>query len=68
MNVYRCYFLDQDDHIESAEWIEAPTLEDAIEQGLTLCGELGACAIEVWQGANRLYHAPARIRAAAYQR
>lgn len=63
MNAYRCYFLDQDDHIESAEWIEAPTLEDAIEHALVLCGEVGASAIELWQGASRLYHANARVRA-----
>jgi len=53
---YRCYFIDERDHISSAADIPADGLTKAVEQSLTmLAGRPLASSIELWQGELRLY-------------
>jgi hypothetical protein len=58
MHVYRCYFLDSEDHIKAAENIEAEALTKAIERALALL-ELRPQhrAIEIWEGERRVFPA-----------
>lgn len=53
---YRAYCLNDDGKIAAAHWIEADTLEDAIEQVRPGCD---GRAYEIWIGANRLAKVPA---------
>lgn len=55
MRMYRCYFLDERNRIEAADWIEADGLEDAIDEALTAVEDCDAHAVEIWEGAQRLY-------------
>ena len=56
MTSYRCYFLDGENHIKDATDLEADALAAAIDQALALLRERAELhAIEIWQGANRLY-------------
>jgi hypothetical protein len=56
MPTFRCYFLDGDGHIKSRTEIEVDGLPQAIEQALKLLKEQPeGRAVEVWQGAQRLY-------------
>jgi hypothetical protein len=48
---YRAYRVDSQRHIRSAEWLEAPNDEAAVEQAEKLC-EQGLPTIEVWQAAR----------------
>jgi hypothetical protein len=48
MGTYRAYRVDQGRHIQSAEWLDAPTDEAAAEKAQELCEE-GAPTIEIWQ-------------------
>jgi hypothetical protein len=48
MATYRAYRVDSRRHIQSAEWLEAPTDKAAAEQAAELCEE-GAPTIELWQ-------------------
>ena len=53
---YRCYFLDGENHIKDATDLEADALAAVIDQALALLRERqDHYAIEIWQGANRLY-------------
>lgn len=52
MATYRAYRVDRTHHIQSAEWIDAPSDEKAVDRAEELCGQ-GAPLIEVWQ-ASRL--------------
>lgn len=51
MTTYRAYRVDDRHHIRSAEWLEAPNDEAAVEQAEELCEE-GLPTIEVWQAAR----------------
>ena len=51
MTTYRAYHVDHSNHIRSAEWLEAPNDEAALEQAEELC-EQGLPTIEVWQAAR----------------
>ena len=51
MTTYRAYRVDHRHHIRSAEWLEAPNDEAAVEQAEDLC-EQGLPTIEVWQAAR----------------
>ncbi len=51
MTTYRAYRVDDRNHIRSAEWLEAPSDEAAVEQAEELCEE-GLPTIEVWQAAR----------------
>jgi hypothetical protein len=53
MTTYRAYRVDRRRHIQSAQWIEAPNDEAAIDQAEDLCEE-GAPTIEVWQSARKV--------------
>jgi hypothetical protein len=55
MPSYRCYFLDRQDHIQTAENIEAEGLDEAIEHTLAMLRQRPQHhSIELWQGALRL--------------
>lgn len=53
MTTYRAYRVDRTHHIQSAEWIDAPSDEAAVDQAEELCEE-GAPLIEVWQAARKV--------------
>ena len=55
MRMYRCYFLDERNRIEAADWIEADGLEEAIDAALTAVEDCDAHAVEIWEGPQRLY-------------
>jgi hypothetical protein len=53
---YRCYFLDHDGHIRSAQNIEADELSQAVDQALEILKtKPDRHSLEIWQGASRLY-------------
>lgn len=59
MPSYRCYFLDESDHISGTEMIDADALTAAVEKARALLRDLpNHRSVEVWQGDERLY-APA---------
>ena len=61
MRVFRCYFLNERDRIETYENIEAHALDEAVDRALALLRQQREHkAIEIWEGPNRLY--PARRR------
>ena len=51
MATYRAYRVDSRHHIKSAEWLEAPNDEAAVDQAEELCEE-GLPTIELWQQAR----------------
>jgi hypothetical protein len=56
MKAYRCYFLNEQDRIESAEDVDADGLDEAIDKALLLLRRRPHLhTIEIWQGALRLY-------------
>jgi len=56
MQIYRCYFLDEHERINADESIEADAPIDAIDRARAmLCARPHHRAVEVWQGARRLY-------------
>jgi hypothetical protein len=56
MQIYRCYFLDDQERINADESIEADAPIDAIDRALAmLYARPHHRAVEVWQGARRLY-------------
>ena len=59
MPVLRCYFLDDEGHIRNAEVIEAKALGEAVEKGLALLRQSGHQAIEIWEGAVKVFPASA---------
>jgi hypothetical protein len=53
---YRCFFLDRNSRIRGVEIIEANDLAAAIEQALAMLkARPHHRAVELWQGAFRLY-------------
>lgn len=66
MSIYRCYFLDDQDHIEAAEDFDADAPDDAIDRARAMLkGRAHHHAVEVWQGARRLYAMSDPIRRSA---
>jgi hypothetical protein len=56
MDIFRCYFLDAQDHISAREDIEADTLAAAIDRALAMLkSRPHHRSIEIWQGARRVY-------------
>ena len=53
---YRAYCLNDDGKIAAAHWIEADTLEDAIEQVRPECD---GRACEIWVSTKRIAKVPA---------
>lgn len=51
MTTYRAYRLDARRHIQSGEWLEAPSDSAAKEQAADLCDE-GTPLVELWQAAR----------------
>jgi|HubBroStandDraft_4_1064222.scaffolds.fasta_scaffold762516_2 hypothetical protein len=52
---YRCYLLDNKDHITAAIDLEANELYEALDQALVILNEHTEHSIEIWQGNERLY-------------
>ena len=53
---YRCYFLDQDRHIEAVEIIEAPTVDAAIARAEELTGSRNhPGSFELWNKAAMVF-------------
>src|SRR5690242_8849391 len=66
MPLYRCYFLDRQDHIQAAENIEAERLDIAVDCALAMLrARPQHNSVEVWQGALRVYCS--RAQAAQHQ-
>ena len=58
MHVYRCYFLNADDHIEAFEVIEMAGLNDAVERALAMLkARPQHRSVELWDGSRRVYPA-----------
>ncbi|HTV89140.1 MAG TPA: hypothetical protein VME41_09000 [Stellaceae bacterium] len=56
MSIYRCHFLDAGEQVAAAEEIDADALPEAIARArMMLTHRAHHRAIEVWQGARRLY-------------
>jgi hypothetical protein len=53
---YRVYCLDSRGKISKGEWLQADTLEAAIEAARETCG---GQHFEIWDGARRLAEVPA---------
>jgi hypothetical protein len=63
MHVYRCFFLNEGDHIKAAEIIEADAIGEAIDKALAMLRERPQHrTVEIWEGGRRLYRGdePAR--------
>jgi hypothetical protein len=52
---FRCYFLDPDNRIQAAEIIDAKGLGEAIEKGLAMLRQSRYPAIEIWEGAMKVF-------------
>jgi hypothetical protein len=58
MHIYRCFFLDEGDHIKAAEIIEADAVSEAIERACVMLRERPQHrTFEIWEGARKLYRA-----------
>lgn len=56
MHIFRCYFLDEDDHIQSFEVIEAARLSDAIANAQAMLkARPQHRKVELWDGSRRVY-------------
>ena len=53
MATYRAYRIDSRRHIQSAEWIDAPSDSAAADKAEELC-EDGAPTIELWQATRKV--------------
>jgi hypothetical protein len=59
MHVYRCYFLDEADHIQAFEVIEVASLREGIDRALNMLkARPHHHGVELWDGSRRVY--PAR--------
>ena len=65
MVIFRCFYLDADNHILQVEIIEAKTLGEAIEKGLAMQRRSRCPAIEIWEGATKVFPVSARPAVAA---
>ena len=55
MSTFRCYYLDASDHIQAVDVIEAKRLGEAIEKGLVMLRRSRYPAIEIWEGATKVF-------------
>ena len=56
MAVYRCYFLDREDHITGRTELNARSLSDAIHRARKMLEKRPQQhSFEIWEGAQRLY-------------
>jgi hypothetical protein len=63
MQIYRCFFLSEDDHIEAAEIIEADAIGEAIDKALVMLQERPEHGtVELWEGERKLYRADEPVR------
>jgi hypothetical protein len=63
MHIYRCYFLDEGDHIRAAEIIHADAASEAIDKARVMLRERPQHrAVEIWEGAQKLYRADGSAR------
>jgi len=64
MHIYRCFFLNEGDHIKAAEIIEADAVGEAIDKALVMLRERPQRrSVEIWEGGRRLYRAEEQARA-----
>jgi len=64
MHIYRCFFLNEGDHIKAAEIIEADAVGEAIDKALVMLRERPQHrSVEIWEGGRRLYRAEEQARA-----
>ncbi len=70
MQLYRCFFLNEGDHIKAAESIEADAVGEAINQALVMLRERPQHrTVEIWEGGQRVYRAePDRLENAELSR
>jgi|GraSoiStandDraft_5_1057265.scaffolds.fasta_scaffold527155_2 hypothetical protein len=55
MPSYRCYFLDEHDHISGTEMVDADALGIAIEQALAMLNEIPQNrSVEMWESDKRI--------------
>ena len=64
MPTFRCYFLDDKDHIQSAEVIDAKALGEAVEKGLIWLRGSRHQSLEIWEGATKVFPVSALSAAA----
>jgi hypothetical protein len=58
MHIYRCYFLNADERIETFEVIEAARLSDAIDRAQAMLeARPHHRSVELWDGSRRVYPA-----------
>ncbi|HVH74748.1 MAG TPA: hypothetical protein VM755_07500 [Stellaceae bacterium] len=56
MRTYRCFFLNEADHIKAAEIIEVEEIDDAVERARVMLRERPQHrTVEIWEGARMLY-------------
>lgn len=68
MSIYICQFLDDGERVAALEEIDVDALADAIACAQTMLRRRAHhCAVEVWQGARRLYATSEAAAAAAGQ-
>jgi hypothetical protein len=65
MATFRCYHLDAKGHIQAVDVIDANALGEAIEKGLALLQGSRYPAIEIWEGATKVFPVSAPSVAAA---
>jgi hypothetical protein len=64
MATFRCYHLDAKGHIQAVDVIEATGLGEAIEKGLALLRRSRYPAVEIWEGATKVFPVSALSAAA----
>jgi len=52
---FRCYSLDPDNRIQGVEIIDAKALGEAIEKGLAMLRQSRYPAVEIWEGATKVF-------------
>jgi hypothetical protein len=55
MITFRCYFLNDKDDIQGAEVIDAKTIGEAIEKGLTILRQSRHQSLEIWEGPTKVF-------------
>jgi hypothetical protein len=64
MDTCRCFFMDEADHIQAAEIIEAAAIDEIIEKARAMLQAQQYRAVEIWQGERRLYRIGEREKSA----
>jgi hypothetical protein len=56
MHIYRCFFLNEGDHIKAAEIIEADAVGEVIDKARIMLRERPQHrTVEIWEGGRRVY-------------